>query len=184
MAEKKEASAAAADDKQQAIEVSADKTKTVVIILIALSIVVMIATPVITIFAIKSVVASETGAAKEASKINEVHNTEVALQPAFQCNLAGTNASRYVKVDVVVQLSDADLKKYFEIRADDKPDGMLNKIRADINSIISSKRLNDLDSADGKKLLADEIKNALKELMPKDAKGTITDVFFPSIVIQ
>lgn len=183
MADKKEASAAAADDKQQTIEVSADKTKTVVIILIALSIVVMVATPVITIFAIKSVVASETGAAKEASKINENHNTEVAL-PSFQCNLAGTNASRYVKVDVVVQLSDADLKKYFEIKADDKPDGMLNKVKADINAIISSKRLGDLDSGDGKKLLADEIKNALKEIMPKDAKGTITDVFFPSIVIQ
>jgi flagellar basal body-associated protein FliL len=170
--------AAAADGAQPA-----DKTKSVVILLIIISVLVMVLTPVITIFAIKSIAHKE----EEQQKPKEVNkkSMEISLAPQFKFNISQTQGTRVGLIDVVVEVSDgAAMENFFKAKTKEIPDGMQNKIRSTILTILSDKTLDGLLSKDAKANLSKEIKAELNEMLQKKADGVVTEVYFPSFVIQ
>jgi len=164
---------------------STDKTKSVVIILIALAVIVMIFTPIVTIFTVRTIISSNAPApvaeTKSVSKDGEI------IISKFQCNVGHTRATRYLSMDIVIQFSEpTEMAKFFKDKKDD-PNGMMNKIKAEILAIVKEKQLDELDSKNGLRNLSEEIKEAIKNCLPKDPKvapGTVTDVFFSNFIIN
>lgn len=173
---------AAKEDAAAADGQPADKTKSVVILLIIISVLVMVLTPVITIFAIKSIAHKE----EEQQKPKEVNkkSVEISLAPQFKFNISQTQGTRLGIIDVVVEVSDNSMEKFFKPKSATESDGMQNKIRSVILTILSDKTLDGLLSKDAKVNLAKEIKSELNEILQKKAEGVVTEVYFPSFVIQ
>jgi len=176
------------EEAQQTIEVpagGADKTKSVVMILIVLSVLVMICTPVVTIFAMKQMISAQPAASSEVKeKASTEKYSEVTIKE-HQCIIGNSKGTRYVKLSVVIQYSEPEtMSKYFADKTEATPFGLMNRIKAEITRIIMGKQLDELDSPQGLKNLAEEMKEAIKGLLPKDAKGTIVEVFFPNFLIS
>lgn len=159
-----------------------DKTKTVVMLLIVLSILVMILTPIITIFAIRAIMPKDNTEGPKPEELNK-KITEIPLLD-FKCNIGQTQGTRYAQIDVVVEVSDGGMKKFFEAKTQENLDGMLNKIRSAILNIISDKTLDGLLSKDAKALLSKEIKSDLNEMLQKKTDGVVTEVYFPKFLVQ
>lgn len=155
-----------------------DKSSKLVMRLLIVSILVMVATPAITIFAFRSM-------SKDVMEPEEktVQVTEIAL-PTIQVNVAGTNATRYAQVDVVLRISDAEMHELFKEQSTGNPNGHLREIVAAVIRIISDKQLNALLPTEGKRELANEIKAVLNELLADYTSGMITDVYFYGFLIQ
>ncbi len=176
------------EEAQQAIEVApggADKTKSVVMILIVLSVLVMICTPVVTIFAMKHMISAQPAASSEVKeKASSEKYSEITIKDQ-QCIIGNSKGTRYVKLTVVIQYSEpASMAQYFVDKSDAAPAGLMNRIKAEITRIVMGKQLDELDSPAGLKNLAEEMKEAIKGILPKDAKGTIVEVFFPNFLIS
>lgn len=168
------------EESQQPIEVNTDNTKSVVIVLIALSVIVMICTPIITIYAVRTMMPES----KNEVKVDTSNNKEITL-PVFKANIDGTMGKSFAQIEVVVEVSDPSLNVYFSEQTDDNPKGRLRKIQAAILNIISTKSLTQLSSKKAKAQLAKEIKKELNDLLKKKTKdGVVTDVYFPSFLIQ
>ncbi|OGV54793.1 MAG: hypothetical protein A2X49_05060 [Lentisphaerae bacterium GWF2_52_8] len=171
--------AAANQEEQKPIDVNTDKTKPVIMTLIVLAVLVMVLTPVITIVMVRTL----QGAPEEKKVEDAPKTTEIALG-AFTVNIAETSGTRYAKLDIVVEISNPAMAKYFEAKAVDKPEGMLNQIKAVIVTIVSDKNLAGLLSKEAKTLLAKEIKQQLNDLLQKQKDGVVTDVYFPTFLVQ
>lgn len=173
------------DEAQQTVDVPApaDKTKSVVMILIALSVLVMICTPIVTVFAMKAMIASQNPAdAKNAKKFDEYGEFPIKGHKAV---IKDTNGTRYVSVDIVIQYSEpAKMDNFFKEKSADNRDGRLNEIKDAVTKILMSKQLDELSSPTALKNLSEEIKEAIKNILPKDAKGTVTGVLFPNFLIS
>jgi flagellar basal body-associated protein FliL len=154
-------------------------------ILIILSVLVMICTPVVTIFAMKAMISSQTSAGAEHKEQKSVEKNNENIIKGQQCIIANSKGTRYVKLDIAILYTEpGDMDKYFKDRTPENSSGCLNRIKAEINRIIMSKQLDELDSPAGLKSLAEEIKEAIKGAIPKSAKGTIIDVYFPNFLIS
>lgn len=159
----------------------ADKTKSVVILLIIISVLVMVLTPVITIFAIKSIAHKE----EEQQKPKEASKKSVEINLGqFKFNISQTQGTRLGIIDVAVEVSDNSMEKFFKAKTPEASEGMLNKVRSTILTILSDKTLDGLLSKDAKANLAKEIKSELNEMLQKKADGVVTEVYFPNFVVQ
>lgn len=155
-----------------------NKSSKLVVRLLIVAILIMIATPLITIFAFRSMSQEVMQPEQKQSKL-----TEVAL-PRIQVNVAGTNATRYAQVDTVLRISAPDMQKLFKEQSSEAPDGLQREIVAEVIRIISDKPLNTLLSTEGKRELANEIKGKVNDLIADYTSGMITDVYFYGFLIQ
>jgi flagellar basal body-associated protein FliL len=155
-----------------------DKTNSVVMILIVLSVLVMILTPLTTVFLVKSMAPKPKEIEQDKNK-----TTEVVLEK-IQVNLAGTNATRFARIDVALKVSDSSMVLFFMTQENDPEHGMLNEIKAEIRGVIGDNTVANLESRESKKNLADDIKKVLNDLLSKRTEGTVTKVYFPDFLIQ
>ncbi|WP_457560161.1 flagellar basal body-associated protein FliL [Caminibacter sp.] len=91
----------------------------------------------------------------------------------FIVNLVSNNADRYLKCKIDLELDSPDLQK--EI------DKKLPAIRDAIIQILSSKTVEEIQTAKGKEKLKEEIKRKLNEML---TTGEIRHVYFTEFVIQ
>ena len=91
----------------------------------------------------------------------------------FVVNLVSTNADRYLKCKIDLELDSPDLQK--EI------DKKLPAIRDLIIQILSSKSVEEIQTAKGKQKLKEEIKRKINEIL---TTGEIKNVYFTEFVIQ
>jgi len=182
MADENAKAAAAEAAKDETVDVPADKTKSVIISLIVLAVLVMVLTPIVTIFVVRTMMPSVPDAAPEESGASKIQ--EISLEP-FRTNISGTQGTRYSQITVVFEVSDTDMIKYFQKKAPENPDGMLNRVRAVVTSIISDKTLSGLLSKDAQISLSNEIKRELNDIFEKKKiNGQVVDVYFPSFLVQ
>lgn len=151
--------------------------KTTVLALVGLSVLVMVLTPVITIVTVKAMTGSEESGVEPEKRI------EIPLDQ-IQVNVAGTNGTRYLQVQIVVEVSDSGMMPLFTDRSEENPHGQLKRIMSTIIAIVSDKGLDGLLSRDAKARLADEIVRALNDLLRDSASGIVTDVYFYGFLIQ
>lgn len=168
-----------------------DATKTLIIVLIALAIILMIASPIASFMLVKTMVPEVANAEKESVIDVDLVNHEIMVKEV-QCNLKGTNATRYIRLDVALTVNNKDVEAFF---ASEAVEGVtipsrLSRIKAKLVQIISDKQVSDLETKDDKDRLASDIKLAVTELLEADfqrfglEQASILDVYFPSFLIQ
>jgi flagellar FliL protein len=91
----------------------------------------------------------------------------------FIVNLVSANADRYLKCKIDLELSNAKVQK--EI------DKKLPAIRDMIIQILSSKTVEEIQTARGKEKLKEEIKRKINSIL---TTGEVTNVYFTEFVIQ
>jgi flagellar basal body-associated protein FliL len=84
----------------------------------------------------------------------------------------------------VVEVSHPDLAKVLDEQSEDEPGNRLRRAMATIIEIAGDKPLEALCDSEGKRALANEIKGALNDLLAKEDKGMITDVYFAGFLVQ
>jgi flagellar basal body-associated protein FliL len=157
---------------------NAKKLNKLVIRLLIVSVVIMIATPLVTISAFVAMSKQVVESNEELPPV-----TEVAL-PRIQINVAGTNATRYAQVEVVVAVSDPSMLRLFHKQSPDSPDGHEREIVASVIEVIGDKPLDALLTTEGKQALANEIKATINDLLADYTAGMVTDVYFCGFLIQ
>ena len=176
------------EDAQQAIDVAAggtDKTKSVVMILIVLAVLVMVCTPVVTIFAMKAMISSQPSASTENKEKKSTEKFGEFIIKGQKCIIGNSKGTRYVMLDVAIQFTEpSEMEKFFKEKSTENSEGQLNRMKAEITRIIMGKQLDELDSPAGLKNLGEEMKEAIKSTIPKAAKGTVTDLYFPNFLIS
>lgn len=90
----------------------------------------------------------------------------------FTVNISDVSMSRYLKTEIVIEVSDAKIKKSIE-------EEQLPVVRDQIISILSAKTVADLDSPH-RNDLKEEIKNQLN----KRYKNAVTNIYFNSFIMQ
>jgi flagellar FliL protein len=117
---------------------------------------------------------------QEQQKIEKKHKvsqmTEIGpIYPLdqFIVNLVSNNADRYLKCKIDLELDSPDLQK--------EVDKKLPAIRDAIIQILSSKTVEEIQTAKGKEKLKEEIKRKLNEML---TTGEIRNVYFTEFVIQ
>jgi flagellar basal body-associated protein FliL len=157
-------------------------------ILIILSVLVMVCTPVVTIFAMRQMISSNVSTAADKKDDNKSGDKFAECQiKNQQCIIGNTKGTRYVKLDVTIRYTEPDsMKDYFDEKGAENGNNksIYNRIKAEITKIIMGKQLDEIDSPAGLKNLSEELKEAIKSLLPKGAKGTITEVYFPNFLIS
>lgn len=111
---------------------------------------------------------------KEASKSGPP--VFVPLEP-FTVNLQPENGDQYLQIAVTLQVSNAEEMELIKLN--------MPKVRSRLVLLLSSKKASELNSGEGKKQLAADIVEQLKQ--PFDAKGApqeVSDVLFTSFIIQ
>ena len=91
----------------------------------------------------------------------------------FIVNLIGSNASRYLKCKIDLELDSQELQQ--------EVDKKLPAIRDAIIQILSSKSVEEIQTAKGKEKLKEEIKRKLNSML---TTGEIRNVYFTEFVIQ
>lgn len=174
MAKEKEKDAKAADKDKDA-----KPKKSPVALLMIISVVIMILTPVITILAFQVL----TRDMREAVETPVLEAVEVSL-PRVQVNVAEANGTRYAQIDIVVEVSDEDLVPVLTEHDGDNPPSRLKRIQSIIIGITSEKTISALLSTDGKRKLALEIKDSINSYLADKESGMVTDVYFSGFLIQ
>ncbi|MCJ8328943.1 MAG: flagellar basal body-associated FliL family protein [Lentisphaeria bacterium] len=157
-----------------------DNTKLMVMALVIMSVLVMILTPVICIYTIKSMMGKPKLTPLETQSTITVEFGEI------QVNIAETNGTRYVQMSIVFEMTDeGPLKSQFDAKTPTNPQGQLSKIKAEVIQIIGDKNLNALSSKEAKAKLSNEIRIVVNNLVKKEEiTGTVVDVYFPTFLIQ
>jgi flagellar FliL protein len=121
--------------------------------------------------------------AKPASGHVEEESHEKAKAPVFlvldpfTVNLQQENGDQYLQVAMTVQVEDD--KQSEEIKV------YLPQVRSRVLMILSSKKASEINTPEGKKLLADDIIAQIKKPFSERGKPQkVNDVFFTSFVIQ
>jgi len=117
---------------------------------------------------------------QEQQKIEKKHKVEslaeigpiYPLDP-FTVNLVSANANRYLKCKIDLELDAPDLQQ--------EADKKLPAIRDLIIQILSSKSVEEIQTAKGKQKLKEEIKRKINEIL---TTGEIKNVYFTEFVIQ
>lgn len=172
MADEKEGPGEGQNDAEQ------PKSKPTILLVIGLAVLVMLLTPVITIFAFKSM--ADTTAPADAPEKPPV---EIILG-RVQVNVKDTQGTRFAQVDPVLLVSDEAMKPLFEVQSDEQPKGKLRRLRSVAIYIISEKNLAELLSPGSKESLAAELKDAFNEVLEPYTEGVVTEVYFDGFLIQ
>lgn len=91
----------------------------------------------------------------------------------FIVNLADHGGKRYLRISMDLELTDDEIREELEKR--------LPQIRDNIFTLIPSKTFTELNCAEGKTVLRDEIIARLNDMMMKDS---IKNIYFTEFVIQ
>ena len=166
-------------DEEEVIDVVKEKSPMkMVVILMVLSVLVMVLTPLITVFAFQAMSKKDAGPdPKESTQHFEIPLSKI------QVNIKGTNGMRYLQFIVVVKVTDKEMNKFF-IESGEDGVGKLRKMQSEIIKIASDTNLTALLSYDGKLLLAGNIKKKLNDILAPETKGTVSDVYFSEFLIQ
>lgn len=168
-----------AEEKETIVDVKrSQQTRGMVAVLLITSVLVMVLTPLLTIYVFKLM-------ARRAEPIKEVvvHAAEIAL-PKLQVNVADTQGTRYAQFEIVLEVSDSSMTPFFEEQSTANPKGRQRRIMASVISLVSDKSLNALLSSDGRRQLAAEVKARVNDLLAKETSGVVTDVYFSGFLIQ
>lgn len=169
-----------AEGREKEVDVNADKSKPVIIMLIVLAILVLVFTPIVTILALKAFVPSDTNQVQA----KDSKTAEVTMEP-FKFNVAQSQGTRFAQVSVVIEVSDSTMVNLFKASSKENPDGMENRIRSEVLDILSERNLDGLLSKDARNSLRKEIQSKVNALFSdRKVKGVVTDVYFPSFLIQ
>ena len=162
----------------EVVEAPKNETTKVVITLIILAVAVMVLTPIVTIFLVKTL----AGKAVKADKIESVEGAEIKLK-TFRVNIAGTRGKRYASIDVCIKVDNPKMLDLFKDQTGENKLGMLNEIRANIDAILSSKNLDGFLASDARIKMAAEIESMLNKLLKGKVKeGNVVKVYFPSFL--
>lgn len=105
--------------------------------------------------------------------IDDLVGPVFALDP-FIVNLINDGRSpRYLKMEVVFELESEEVRSEVEAR--------VHQIRDELTMLASNKRVNDVRTADGKRILKDEIFTRVNQIL---VTGRIKGVLLPDFVIQ
>jgi|GEM_PF-3422181 len=169
------------EDREKEVSATPDKSKPVIIMLIVLAILVLVFTPIVTILALKAFVPKDDDAAAK-ERISKA--AEVKLDD-FKFNVAQSQGTRFAMVSVIVEVSDGDMAKYFQLSTKENPDGMGNRIRSEILDMLSERTIDGLLTKDARNTLRKEIQSKLNAILSDHkVKGVVTDVYFPSFLVQ
>jgi len=167
-------------DEEEVVDVgNTGGSQKLVIILIILSVLVMVVTPIVTIFVFKTMAGKPTtGENSKKDKMIHIPLSEIRFM------VDGTGGTRFGQMEVVFQVNNASMKKYFEKQDEQNPDGRFRKIRAVVRGRAEVMALNSLLSPDGKARLLKQIKDDVNDLLSGEAEGTIVDVYIADFLIQ
>lgn len=120
---------------------------------------------------VKSTLTEDKTSKKTGSKseLGELYSFERAVI----VNLAETNAERYLKVDIVLELDSPKLTKEIESRLPQIQDLLIN--------VTSTKTLEDVSTTSGRNMLRQEMIDKINSLL---STGQITNVYFTEFVVQ
>jgi flagellar basal body-associated protein FliL len=170
-----------------------DMTKIMLISLMSLAILLMILTPIMTVLYFNQMVPKMS---EDESSTSEVEKVYEYVIPKVQCNLSGSQGTKYIRLDIAFTYNKPDMKFFFDAPPKEgeenpgKPESLRNRILAKLIMIISSKQVNDLESVEDKEKLANDIKDSLNEIIKDERErykmedATVLDVYFPNFLIQ
>jgi len=161
----------------EVIDSGQDRSKSIVVIMVTLSFLVVVLTPLAVMFAFNAL-SGTTG--KDSSKKNYY---EITLKEQT-VNIAGTNGTRFIKFQLTLHYSDSGMAPYFDEK--NAVGGLTKIIDSHLIEIVSSKNLTTLDSKHGKIQLNKEVKISLNDILRKytDTSGMVTEIFFSQYLIQ
>lgn len=108
-----------------------------------------------------------------------------ALFRGLNGNVKGTDGKRFFRFDAALKFDDPFLSSCFHPKSDYNPLGMGMRIRAALIDVASSSTMKDLLSQEGKEKMGDNMKTKLNELLAKKkVSGKVTEVYFPSFIVQ
>jgi len=108
----------------------------------------------------------------KSSTPKESHGVNFALEP-FVVNLMDQSGTKYLKVSVQLELSDAKLTEQAKNRTP--------QIRDAIITLLTNKTSDELITPEGKLLLKDEIKQRANQIL---GEGAVTNVYLTDFVMQ
>jgi flagellar protein FliL len=168
--EKKEGAAA-----EQKPEKKSFLSKKNIIILGGLFVVLIVVAVVIVFKVIKPAVKDE--AADKAANLEALEKKEEAIiidmPDDFVVNIAGTGASRYLRVKIALEVENEPTKLEIEKRT--------SQIKDLLITTLSSKQIEQLDNADKRSEVKMEIINKFNDMLKA---GKVTNIFFTDYVIQ
>lgn len=168
------------EGREKEVDVNVDKSKPVIVMLIVLAVLVLVFTPIVTILALKAFVPTDTDTNQ--AKMSKI--AEVQLD-SFKFNVAQSQGTRFAQITVVIEVSDSEMAKLFKPSSKENPEGMESRFRSEILDILSERSLEGLLSKDSRNSLRKEIQSKLNALLgDRKVKGVVTDVYFPSFLIQ
>lgn len=93
--------------------------------------------------------------------------------PSFIVNLAGANGERFIKVTMQLEMSNKDLREELTNR--------LPQIQDHIIIVLSSKKMKEVVSAEGKFKLKETILSRINMML---ASGSVKNIYFTEFVVQ
>jgi len=169
-----------------------DTTKTFIVVLVGLSILLMVLTPLVTILLVKEMV-PQVNVDEPDSIDDETTAVEYVIE-GVQCNLAGTQGKRYIRLDVAFLLSDKKIEPLFNPPPKEGEPLIIpskrNRILSKLIEIIANKQMTQLETTDDKESLANNIRDSINDLLSADVKklkivdGRVDEVYFPKFLIQ
>lgn len=95
----------------------------------------------------------------------------------FTVNLVPETGDQYMQVEVTVEMEDLPAAEKLKLH--------MPKLRNQIMLLLSSKKASELNSKEGKELLAKEMTDQMNQVLePKGKGGPVKDVLFTSFIIQ
>ncbi len=149
-----------------------------VLILVVVSTVLIILTPIATIYYVKNMTSINNLQKKQ------TETYEISLE-TVEVNVSGTLGTRFLRVTPVIEVSQKTMEKYFEFNSSNNTNGRLSEITGILLSIIGDKPLKELLAPGFKQKLSMEITNRLNEYLhfETETHGSVTDVFFTKYLV-
>jgi flagellar basal body-associated protein FliL len=108
---------------------------------------------------------------------------QIKFAKPFRLSISCSHTT-YVEVTIVLEVTEAEMEKFFQPKTKENPKGLLKKIRHEITMIICSKTEEEIDSVQDKAELANQIRDELNRILQKKTKGIVKKVLFPKFIIQ
>jgi flagellar protein FliL len=172
------------DDKNEASESKEGKGGiNMTVVLIAVAVVALLLAIGGAFFMVKALSGSGQSAAgsaektgkQEAAVSEEQHSVGVlySFEKAVIVNLAETNAERYLKLEITLELENAKIRKEIETR--------LPQVQDLLISVTSTKTLEDVSTTSGRNMLRQEMIDKINSLL---TAGRVLNIYFTEFVVQ
>lgn len=187
------------------IEVKKSKEGKLILVVAILAILVIILTPAITLFVLKSYNPVEKQAEKVTKEEHEKPMFEEVKLPSLKCNVSGTKGTRFLVFQVTLKVDPVPEKKeahegvaflFTAKKAGGEKEGegggappinLLSQANAKLLEIMGNLTLDELDTPNAKSRIAMTITKAMNELKNKQApkiEGHVQDAYFEDFFIQ